>query len=85
MLGKVELIVNVDQKIGEVPLVASDTINRSWLLYAWSCVSDFFTSVWFLLGVAVLLLLLIGYAVLNVVYNRRRQKDRLGRVKPPRS
>ena len=85
VLGKVELIVNVDQKIGEVPLVASDTINRSWLLYAWSCVSDFFTSVWFLLGVAVLLLLLIGYAILNVVYNRRRQKDRLGRVKPPRS
>ena len=85
VLGKVELIVNVDQKIGEVPLVASETINRSWLLYAWSCVSDFFTSVWFWLGLGLLLLLLVGYVVLNVVYNRRRQKDRLGRVRPPRS
>lgn len=85
VLGKVELIVNVDQKIGEVPLVASESISRNWLLYAWSRVSDFFTSVWFLLGVALLVLLLVGYIVLNVVYNRRRQKERLGRVRPPRS
>ena len=84
VLGKVELIINVDQKIGEVELVAADTINRSWLLYAWSQVSGFFTSVWFLLGIAVVVLLGIGYAVLNVVHNRRRRRDRLQRVRPRR-
>ena len=80
VLGKVELIINVDQKIGEVPLVASESISRNWLLYAWSGVAGFFTSIWFLLGVGLLILLLVGYAILNVVYNRRRRQERLGRV-----
>ncbi len=84
VLGKVELIVNVDQKIGEVPLVAADSISRSWLLYLWSNVAAFFTSVWFWLGVGLLLLLAIGYAILNIVHNRRRRRDRLQRVKPRR-
>ena len=84
VLGKVELIVNVDQKIGEVELVAADTINRSWLLYAWSCVEGFFSSIWFLLGVLALILLIVAYAILNVVHNRRRRRDRLQRVSPRR-
>lgn len=84
VLGKVELIVNVDQKIGEMDLVAYESIDRNWLLYAWSRVGDFFTSVWFLLGIALLILLVVGYAVLNVVHNRRRRRDRLQRVKPRR-
>ena len=81
VLGKVELIINVDQKIGEVELVASETIGRSWLLYAWSNVADFFTSIWFWLGVALLMLLLVGYVILNIVHNRRRRRQRLQRVK----
>ena len=80
VLGKVELIINVDQKISEVPLVASESISRNWLLYAWSGVAGFFTSIWFLLGVGLLILLLVGYAILNVVSNRRRRQERLGRV-----
>ncbi|MBR5523682.1 MAG: D-alanyl-D-alanine carboxypeptidase [Clostridia bacterium] len=81
VLGRVELIVNVDQKIGEVELVASDTISRSWLLYAWSGVANFFTSLWFWLGLGVLLLLIIGYGILNIVHNHRRRRQRLQRVK----
>lgn len=81
VLGKVELIINVDQKIGEVELVAGDTVGRSWILAAWSGVAGFFTSVWFWLGVVVLVLLLIGYVILNIVYNRRRRRQRLQRVK----
>ena len=80
-MGRVELIVNVDQKIGEVELVASDTISRSWLLYAWSGVANFFTSLWFWLGLGVLLLLIIGYGILNIVHNHRRRRQRLQRVK----
>ena len=82
VLGKVELIVNTDQKIGEVELVAAETINRSWLLYTWSQVAGFFTSVWFFVGVGALVLLIIGYIILNVVHNRRRRKNRMPRVKP---
>ncbi len=82
VLGKVKLIVNTDQVIGEVELVASETINRSWLLYAWSQVAGFFTSPWFFLGIGLLVLLIIAYAILNVVHNHRRRRNRLQRVKP---
>lgn len=81
VLGKVELIVNVDQKIGEVDLVAADELNRSWLLYAFSGLGGFFTSPWFWLGIGLLILLIVGYIILNVTYNRRRRRDRLQRVK----
>lgn len=73
-LGKVELYINVDQKIGEVELVAGDTIGRSWLLMMWRRISGFFTSVWFWLGLLVLILLIVGYVILNIVYNRRRRQ-----------
>ncbi len=81
VLGKVELIINVDQKIGEVELVVGESIGRSWLLYAWSQVSGFFTSIWFLLGILLLILLLVGYIILNIVHNRNRRRQRLQRVK----
>jgi len=81
VLGKVELIVNVDQKIGEMNLVAYESISRNWLLYALRCVGDFFSSVWFALGMGLLILLAVGYGVLNVVHNRRRRRERLQRVK----
>lgn len=84
VLGKITLIVNTDQPIGEVELVAMETIHRSDLLYAWSRVSGFFTSIWFFIGLGVLVLLIIGYAILNVVHNRRRRNGRLQRVKPQR-
>lgn len=81
VLGKVELIINVDQKIGEVDLVAASDLNRSWLLYAFSGIGGFFTSPWFWLGLGLLILLIAGYVVLNITYNRRRRRERLQRVK----
>lgn len=74
VLGKVELYINVDQKIGEADLVAGDTIGRSWLLLVWRRVAGFFTSLWFWLGLVVLVLLAVGYVILNIVYNRRRRQ-----------
>lgn len=84
VLGRVELIVNVDQKIGEVDLVASQGLSRNWLLFALSGIGSFFASGWFFAGVGVLLLLIIGYVILNISYNRRRRRERLGRVRTPR-
>lgn len=81
VLGKVDLIVNVDQKIGEVDLVAANDLSRSWILYAFSGIGGFFTSPWFWLGLGLLILLIVGYVLLNITYNRRRRRDRLQRVK----
>lgn len=81
VLGKVELIINVDQTIGTVDLVAGEDISRSGLLLVWSRVSGFFSSVWFWLGFALLVLLVVAYVILNIVYNRRRRRQRLQQVK----
>ncbi len=80
VLGKVELIVNVDQKIGEVELVAADSINRHWLLHTTRGVKNFFSSPWFWAAVGLLVALIIGYVILYITYNRRRRRERLGRV-----
>ena len=73
--GKVELFVNVDQKIGEVELVAAQTIPRSELLRVWE---DFKKAVggalpYVLGGVALLIVLIIAYIILNIIHNRRRK------------
>ena len=76
VLGKVELIINTDQKIGEVDLVAGDTVNSSTLLIVWEYVKGVFTSFWLWLAIGGILVLLIAYIILNIVYNQRRRRRR---------
>jgi D-alanyl-D-alanine carboxypeptidase (penicillin-binding protein 5/6) len=73
--GKVELYVNVDQKIGEVELVAAQTVPHSELLRMWD---GFKTTVGkalpLVLGVVgLLILLIVAYILLNIIHNRRRK------------
>ena len=79
--GKLELFINLDQKIGEVDLVASESIPRSQLLYVWRQIRLFFASPWFYIALGVVLILLFGYMVLNIVHNRRRRKKNMRRVR----
>jgi D-alanyl-D-alanine carboxypeptidase len=76
VFGKVELFVNVDQKIGEMDLVSSQTVGRSQLLHIWSIIRTGIGSAlpFVLIGFGALLLLLIGYIILNIVHNRRRRQ-----------
>lgn len=80
-VGKVELFIRTDQKIGEVELVTAESIKRSELLYLLASLGAFFSSPWFWLGVGLLALLIFAYAVLLVRYNqggrgRRRSKKK---------
>ena len=79
--GKVELYISVDQKIGEVNLVASESVERSEALAVWSKINQFLTSPWFYAGLVLLVLLLIGYVILNIVHNQKRKRMRMKRVK----
>lgn len=77
--GKVELIVNVDEKIGEVELVAAESMNSNFLLVAVSYIGGIFTSVWFWLIFGLIALLAagyIGYAVLDARRHKRRLRNR---------
>lgn len=76
--GKVELFVNVDQKIGEVELVAAQTLERSALQYTWDSILAFLGGalpyVLILLGVA--LVLVIVYILYAINHNRKRRGHR---------
>lgn len=76
VFGKVELYINLDQKIGEVPMVAADSVERSQVLAVWRMVRRIFGSKWLYVTLALLLLLIAGYVLLSVVHNRRRRHRR---------
>lgn len=76
--GKVELIVNVDEKIGEVELVTAEGMQKNALLAALSGIGSVFTSLWFWLIFCVLLALIIGYVVYAVL-DARRHRRRVGK------
>ena len=77
--GKVELFVNVDQKIGEVELVAAQTIDRSALQYTWDSFVAFLGKAlpYVLIGVGVILLLIVIYVICAINHNRKRRRKRL--------
>ena len=81
VLGQVELIVNTDQTIGRVDLVAGETVERSSVLWALHQVGGVFTSPWFWLAVGALILLIVLYVAYAIMHNRRRRQQRLTRGK----
>ncbi|MBE6757114.1 MAG: D-alanyl-D-alanine carboxypeptidase [Ruminococcaceae bacterium] len=76
--GRVELYIQLDQKIGEVPMIAGSSVERSNVLLVWRYVQRVFTSVWLYIGIGLFLLLVAGYVALSVVHNRRRRRRRKG-------
>lgn len=72
VLGKAELYIQLDQKIGEVELIAGESVSRSEALYLWKQIGDFFSSPWFWITAGLLLLLAAGYILLTLLYNREK-------------
>lgn len=73
-LGKMELFIQMDQKIGEVELVAGESVARSEALNIWESVKAFFKSPWFWAVVGLLVVLILAYIVLLFVHNRNKRK-----------
>jgi len=80
VLGKIELYIKTDQKLGEVNLVASESIDQSRVLAVWAQIQLFLRSPWFYAGLALLAILLIGYIILNIVHNRKLKRNRMKRL-----
>ena len=62
--------------LGQVDLVASESVSRSTLLYLWSGLLSVLGSPWLWLGLLVLVLLIVGYAALTIRQNRHRRKKK---------
>lgn len=76
-------IMVAGQEIGKVNLVLPENIKRSNTLYILQQLKNVFTSTAFKVAIIIIVLLIIGYVVLSVLYNRRRRKIRL--AKSPRN
>ncbi|NLN82370.1 MAG: D-alanyl-D-alanine carboxypeptidase [Clostridiales bacterium] len=79
VLGKVELYIKTDQKIGEVNLVAGESIEKSQLLAVWAQVQSFLKSPWFYAALGLIAVLLVGYIILNIVHNYKLRRNRMKR------
>ncbi len=79
VLGKVELIVNVDEKIGEVELVAAETMKKSAVVAVFSGIGAVLGSGWLWGAIGLIVLLFggyIGYAVWDAKRQRRKKMRR---------
>ena len=75
VLGTVEYKL-ADTTIATVNLVAGSDLERSNWLYFLRGLQNFFTSVWFKLIIALLLLCVAGYIAFAILYNNRKSKRR---------
>lgn len=75
VIGKATLKY-ADQTLATVNLVASESVERSELLHMTDVVKSIFTSVWFLIIVALIILLVAIYVILTLIYNRKKKNIR---------
>ena len=80
--GKAAFYTPDGQKIGEIELVADQSLARSQWLFVWYSIGRFFTSGWFWGGFLLLLALAGGYIVLTIRYNRQRRSQNQQKIKP---
>ena len=66
--------VDKKQQIGEVNLVASDSVERSGFLHAGSVFKDITSQMWFIIIIAGIILLLVLYIVISTIISRRNKK-----------
>lgn len=73
VLGKVELFINLDTKIGEADLVAGESLGRSGLLSLGNTLLRVITSPWFFAGLGALLVCIALYVWALIARNRSRR------------
>lgn len=73
-LATLELYVE-DKLVASSRLIAGESASRNIVYAAWVRIKAFLFSGWFLLIAAVLLLLIGGYVLLNIQYNKKKRKN----------
>ncbi len=76
--GKAELYINIDQKIGEVTLIAGESLERSDVLALWRSFRAFLASPWLYIILGLLLVMIAAYIILSILHNRRRRRYKGG-------
>lgn len=75
VIGKARLTYG-DRELGEVDLIAADSVERSQLLLVWRMIRQFFSSKLTHLCLIALAILIVLYVFFVILYNKRRSKRR---------
>ena len=75
VIGKATLSY-ANQELATINLVASESVDRSEMLYYMDGAKNVFTSKWFLIGVGAFLFLFIVYLILAMIYNKKNKNRR---------
>ena len=81
VLGTLDLKM-ADEIIATVDLVASESVERSSILYLLYSVKSFFTSSYFKWAIVIIVIFLLAYITLIILYNKKKKKRK--RVAPRR-
>ena len=73
VLGTLELYLN-NELVGSVPVAAGENASRNFLYAAWCDIRNVLFSGWTLAILLLLAALAIGYVLLNIRYNRKRNR-----------
>lgn len=76
VLGKVELYISMDVKIGEVELVAGESMERSGFLATWDTLVKVVSSPWLYAALGAIVVCIIIYVVALVARNRSRYRGK---------
>lgn len=79
-VGTADLIYN-GHYLSTIDLVASESEDRSDILYAFAMIVKVITSKWFLISASVIIILIAIYVIVSLIHNRKNR----GRVKKYRS
>lgn len=77
VLGKAELFIRLDEKLGEVELVAGEGVPRSEILHIWDGITGLFSSPVFWFSAAALLALIIVLLLWSLIRTYRKRQRRL--------
>ncbi len=81
VLGHATLYIRENQVVGEVDLVAGESVKRSTVLFLWSRVCAVLSSPWLWALVILLVVLLVAYVILAIAHNREKKRSARNRGK----
>ena len=80
LLGKTDIII-ANEKIGEVNVVAADTVERSMILYIWKIIKDIFSSTAMKVVGLFLVSVVFIFVIICFIINNKKKKRRIKKYK----
>lgn len=81
VLGKASLYIREDEKIGEVNLIAAESVKRSGLLFILDRIKRILKNPWTWVILGTLFVFIIAYIILTIIHNQEKKRNARNRRK----